>query len=388
MLRPQIPQYRVHLLSAATREIIQTIDMPYLETITSLKVMSLEVSEHTHEQRDMVVAGTTFMRGEDSPAKGAVTVFDIIDVVPDPDKAESGIKLQVVAREETKGAITALTGFQGGLIGTAQGQKIMIRGLKEDGSCLPVAFLDAQAYTTELKTFGHSDLWLAGDACKGVWLGGFTEEPYKLQVFNRTAAKDEMEVLAADFLPSPDGALYICVLDRDMNLRVLQYDPENPRADSLGGVTMRLLHKGRFHIGSLATGMAVVPSSLLPADAQMTNGHAESEPQRLFQVLATFADGSMGLITPLDEATFRRLSALQSQLASVLEHAGGLNPRAYRAAESEGLGGRGVVDGSLVQRIGELGTTRRAELLGRAGMDVWSLGSDLEIVGGGGLSYL
>lgn len=46
------------------------------------------------------------------------------------------------------------------------------------------------------------------------------------------------------------------------------------------------------------------------------------------------------------------------------------------------------MDGSIVQRIGELGSTRRAEVLGRAGSDAWLLRSDLEIIGGGGLGWL
>lgn len=49
----------------------------------------------------------------------------------------------------------------------------MVRGLREDGSCLPVAFLDVQCYMTSLKTLGSSKLWLAADAWKGLWFGGF-----------------------------------------------------------------------------------------------------------------------------------------------------------------------------------------------------------------------
>jgi cleavage and polyadenylation specificity factor subunit 1 len=60
-----------------------------------------------------------------------------------------------------------------GLVGTAQGQKLMIRGLREDGSCLPVAFLDAQCYIASLKTLASSKLWIAADAWKGLWFGGF-----------------------------------------------------------------------------------------------------------------------------------------------------------------------------------------------------------------------
>ncbi|WPH02696.1 Hypothetical protein R9X50_00556200 [Acrodontium crateriforme] len=401
-LRPQIPLYTVYIISAKTQEVVGTVEMPYTETITALKVMSLEVSEHTHEQRSMVVVGSAALRGEDMPARGAVTVFDIINVVPDPDRPETGIKLKIFSREETKGAITAVDAFPGGLIGTAQGQKIIVRGLKEDGSCLPVAFLDAQCHTSTLKSLGKSGMWLAADAWKGLWFGGFTEEPYRLTTLSKSITN--MEVMTAEFLPF-DGQLFLLVIDASMDLHVLQYDPENPK--SLSG--QRLLHRCTFHLGHFPSSMTLVPSTLAPFTEQAqqveTNGNDEMEDGEtlgspaapappLNHMLITTQTGSIGLLTPVDEDTYRRLSALQTHLTSILEHAAGLNPRAYRESETSNIKNEtagvrgGVVDGSLVQRIGELGSARRAEVLGRAGADGWMLRSDLEIIGGGGLGYL
>lgn len=392
-LRPQVPQYTIHLVSAKSHQRLQSVELGYLETVTALKVMSLEVSENTHEQKDLVVVSTAAQRGEDMPAKGAVILYDIIDVVPDPDVPESGFQLHQLAREQARGAITSIAGpLPGGFLGTAQGLKLMVRGLKEDGTCLPVAFLDAQSYTHTLKVLPGRGMWLAGDAWKGLWFGGFTEEPYKLTVMGKSP-KSKMEVMTAEFLPF-DGALYILIMDADNDLHVLQYDPENPK--SVGG--MRLLHRSTFHIGHLVTNMLLVPSSLKPFESQdrdMANGtngnneEATRAPPSLHHILATSRSGSVGLITPLDEAAYRRLSALQTHLTAILEHAAGLNPRAYRAVEAESFGGaRGVVDGSLVNRIGELGAAKRADVLGRAGSDGWVVRSDLEIVGGGGLGYL
>lgn len=319
------------------------------------------------------------------PAKGTVTVLDIIDVVPDPDRDESGVKFHVFSAEDTKGAITALESFPGGLVGTAQGQKLMVRGLKEDGSCLSVAFLDAQCHATVLKTLQGRGLWLLGDAWKGLWFGGFTEEPYKITVLGKS--RTDIEVISAEFLPF-DGQLYILIVDSDTDLHVFQYDPENPKTIS----GMRLLHRSTFHLGHFPTSLTLIPSTLAPAaqqDAALTNGHAENESASLFHVLVTSQTGAVGLITPLDEGAYRRLSALQTHLTSILEHTASLNPRAYRAAvEGEGFGGRGIVDGSLVRRIAELGAAKRSDVLGRAAGDAWSLRSDLEIIGGGGLAYL
>jgi len=392
-LRPQVPQYTIHLLSAKTHRVIHSYALPYTETITQLKVMPLEASELTHEQKTFVVVGSAQQRGEDMPAKGAVSVFEILDVVPEPDDDESGVQLHLVAREEPRGAVTAIESFAGGLIGTAQGQKLMVRGLKEDGSCLPVAFLDAQCQMVTLKTLARSGMWLAGDVWKGLWFGGFTEEPFKLTILGKS--RTHMEVVCAEFLPF-GGELYILVVDADMNLHVLQYDPENPK--SLSG--MRLLHRSTFHLGHFPTSMTLVPSTLAPFASQqeaLPSGHADSEMEEdsapslstpLFHVLVTTQTGSINLITPVDETTYRRLAAVEQHLTSILEHPAGLNPKDYRAIESEGFGARGMVDGSIIQRIGELGSARRAEVLGRAGSDVWTLRSDLEIIAGGGFGWL
>lgn len=145
--------------------------------------------------------------------------------------------------------------------------------------------------------------------------------------------------------------------------------------------------------------MTLLPSTLSPFSVQpVSNGDDDDDedspsPPRssapeLHHILVTTQSGSIALVTPLDEATYRRLSALQTTLSSILEHPAGLNPRAYRAVESEGLGSRGVVDGDLICRVGELGAGKRAEVLGRAGAETWGIKSDLEIITGRGLSYL
>lgn len=386
-VRPQVPQYTLHLLSAKSHRVLHSMEMPYTETITTLKVMQLEASELTHEVKSFVVVGSAQQRGEDMPAKGALTVLEILDVVPEPDDEETGVKLHVMSREEPRGAVTAIETFLGGLIGMSQGQKLMVRGLKEDGSCLPVAFYDGLCQMVSLKTFARSGMWLGADIWKGLWFGAFTEEPYKIRVLGKS--RTHMEVVCADFLPA-DGQLFILIVDADMDLHVLQYDPENPK--SLSGT--RLIHRSTFHLGHFPTSMTLVPSTLAPfAEQPLTNGDAEEntpppQPTPLFHILVTTQTGSIGLVTPVDETTYRRLGAVEAHLTSILEHAAGLNPREYRAIDSEGFGARGIVDGSIVQRISELGSTRRAEVLSRAGSDAWLLRSDLEIIAGGGLGWL
>ena len=50
------------------------------------------------------------------------------------------------------------------------------------------------------------------------------EEPYKMMLFGRS--RHLLEVLAADFMPF-EKQLHIIVADADMNLQVLQFDPDS-----------------------------------------------------------------------------------------------------------------------------------------------------------------
>ncbi|KAL9052547.1 MAG: hypothetical protein Q9206_004271 [Seirophora lacunosa] len=173
-LLPQVEQGTVKLLDHRTWSIIDEYPLATGEVVMAIKTMNLEISENTHERRPLIVVGTAVIRGEDLPAQGRIYVFNVIPVVPDPDRPETGHKLKTVAKEEIKGAVTALSeiGTQGFLL-AAQGQKCMVRGLKEDGSLLPVAFMDMQCYTSVVKELKGTGLCLMGDAVKGVWLAGY-----------------------------------------------------------------------------------------------------------------------------------------------------------------------------------------------------------------------
>lgn len=141
--------------------------------------------------------------------------------------------------------------------------------------------------------------------------------------------------------------------------------------------------------------MTLVPSTLSPLNtviedaanstAADPNGAQPRAPLR--HVLMTTQSGVIALLTPLDEQTYRRLGALQTHLTNLLDHPCGLNPRGYRAVESEDFG-RGIVDGTVLRRWCELGSQKRAEAAGKLGTEEWVVGSDLELVGGGGLAFL
>lgn len=212
------------LLTPSNWSIIDSVEMEPYEIAMCVETLNLEVSEATNERKQLIAVGTALTRGEDLPTRGRVYVYDIADVIPEPGRPETNKKLKLVAKEDIpRGAVTAISevGTQG-LMLVAQGQKCMVRGLKEDGTLLPVAFMDMNCYVTSVKELPGTGLCVMSDAFKGVWFTGYTEEPYKMMLFGKSA---KLEILAADFLP--DGKeLFIVASDADGNIHILQFDPE------------------------------------------------------------------------------------------------------------------------------------------------------------------
>ncbi|KAJ4372482.1 mRNA cleavage and polyadenylation factor subunit [Neocucurbitaria cava] len=381
--KPHIERGVLKLMDEKTWTTIDTHALDPQEVVLCIKTLNLEVSETTHQRKDLIAVGTSIVHGEDLATKGRIRIFEIITVVPEIDRPETNKRLKLILKDEVKGAVSAISelGTQGFLI-MAQGQKCMVRGLKEDGTLLPVAFMDMQCYVTTLKSLPGTGMLLMGDAFKGVWFTGYTEEPYKMALFGRS--KHHLECMAVDFMPF-EQQLHIIVADADMNLQVLQFDPDNPKSQA----GSRLLHKSTFHTGHFPASMHLVQSSLKMSSASEFGG-AQSDPfamdttedaagpaQPLHQILCTSQSGTLALITPLSESSYRRLSNLTAYLANTLDSACGLNSRAFRAGDSveggwdAGISARGMLDGNVLMRWGELGEQRRREGLGKYGGDEW-----------------
>lgn len=223
--KPMAERGSLRLVSQNKWTVIDQVEMEPCEILMCVKSLSLEVSESTKERRELIVVGTAISKGEDLPIRGRIHVYDLASVIPEPGRPETNKKFKLVAKEDIpRGGVTAISGIGNqGFVLVAHGQKCTVRGLKEDGSLLPVAFMDMSNYVTSLKEIPGTGLCVISDAFKGVWFTGYTEEPYKMMLFGKSNTR--LEVLNADFLP--DGKeLFIVAADADANLHVLQFDPE------------------------------------------------------------------------------------------------------------------------------------------------------------------
>lgn len=173
--KPRVERGVLKIIDEKTWTEIDSHVLDPQEVVLCVETLNLEVSETTHQRKDLIAVGTSIVHGEDLATKGNIRIFEVINVVPDPERPETDKRLKLIVKDEVKGAVSAVSelGTQGFLI-MAQGQKCMVRGLKEDGTLLPVAFMDMQCYVTALKNLPKTGMLLMSDAFKGVWFTGYT----------------------------------------------------------------------------------------------------------------------------------------------------------------------------------------------------------------------
>jgi len=321
------------------------------EFITALSCVTLETPSTETGSKEFIAVGTTINRGEDLAAKGSTYVFEIVEVVPDPALApKRWYKLRLRFRDDAKGPVTAVCGFNGYLV-SSMGQKIFVRAFDDD-RLVGVAFLDVGVYVTSLRTL--KNLLLIGDAVKSVMFVAFQEDPYKLVIL----AKDlnRVCVTSADFFFA-DEEMSIVTSDEEGVIRMYEYSPNDP--ESKDG--RFLLLRTEFHAQTEYRTSTLIARR--PKEDQVI-------PQA--KLICGSTDGSLKSLTPVDEATAKRLQLLQGQLTRNIQHVAGLNPKALRIVRNDFVSkplSKGILDGNLLSHFEGLPITRQNEMTRQIGTE-------------------
>ncbi|KAF7292889.1 Cleavage and polyadenylation specific protein [Mycena indigotica] len=313
------------------------------EFITALAIVNLETSSTESGNKEFIAVGTTINRGEDLAAKGTTYIFEIVEVVPDPTLApKRWYKLRLRFKDDVKGPVTALCGFNGYLV-SSMGQKIFVRAFDDD-RLVGVAFLDVGVYVTSLQTM--KNLLLIGDAVKSVMFVAFQEDPYKLVILARDLAR--VCVTRGDFFFA-EGEASMLTCDEEGVIRMYEYNPHDP--NSRDG--RHLLLRTEFH------GQCEYRASLTIAR------RVKEEPIPQAKLICGSTDGSLKCLTPVDDATAKRLQLLQGQLTRNMQHFAGLNPKAFRIVRNDFVSkplSKGILDGNLLAQYEALPLPRQVEM--------------------------
>ena len=312
-----------------------------------------------NDVRNYVIVGSGKYRVEDLATKGSWMVYEIIDVVPDPNQPEAKNRLKLVKSESSKGSILGSCNISG-RFSIVQAQRMLIRTIKKDGNAVPVAFTDTSLYAKDVKSF--ENMMIIGDALDGLSLYGFDAEPYRMLKLGKET--QNLSLTACDFIVL-EGNLYVIAADEDSVLHLLEYDPYDP--ESMKG--LKLLTRSVFRFNSYTTAMkmcdrkdsifSMLDTLAVPPDADLG-----------FEVIGCNIEGSFYKVTPVNEYTYRRLYALQNHISDKEYHWLGLNPKMNAVGNLSDimrLVKRPFIDLNLIKRYICMSEEKKAHISKRLG---------------------
>ncbi|KAK6454955.1 pre-mRNA 3'-end processing factor CF II [Scheffersomyces xylosifermentans] len=370
--KPRAIEYKgsIKLISPFNWSVIDTIELTDNEVGMTVKSMVLDVgssSKKFKNKKEFIVIGSGKYRMEDLSANGSFKIYEIIDIIPEPDRPETNHKFKEVFKEDTRGAVTAVCEVSGRFL-VSQGQKVIVRDLQDDG-VVPVAFLDTSVYVSEAKSFGN--LLILGDSLKSIWLVGFDAEPFRMIMLGKDL--QQLDVNCADFI-TKDEEIFVLIADNNNILHLVQYDPEDPT--SLNG--QRLIIKASFAINSQVTCLKSIPKS--EESYNHETGDKDTAVTGDFQTIGSTIDGSFFSVSPISESSYRRMYILQQQLTDKEFHYCGLNPRLNRfgglSLTVNDTNTKPMLDYDVIKGYGKLNEDRKKNLAAKVSakniyQDIW-----------------
>ncbi|KAI9088335.1 CPSF A subunit region-domain-containing protein [Phlyctochytrium arcticum] len=355
MYWPQISAYSLEIISPVTWETVDAIEMDEYEHILAIEAVELESKQTTTGRKSFLALGTGVVRGEDLATRGRIVVYDIIDIVPEPEHPFAKNRFKQLYVSEEKGPVTALCNVGGHLV-AAIGTKVIVYAFEDSESLTGIAFLDVNMYVNSLSSI--KNLIMVGDIMKSVWLLGFQEEPPKLALLGKDF--HALSVYGCEFLVD-DSSLALVVGDSESNVHVMTYSPYHIQSSS----GQKLIRRGDFHVGqhiSKMLSLRRIANDVNTRDQQVT--------------LIGTMEGGVSLLVPVSEKLYKRLYSLYSKMVNNLQHPAGLNPRGYRHVSAHARpstaatatpmtgppGPRLVLDGQMLYRYASLSVAQQKEL--------------------------
>ncbi|GAA5965654.1 hypothetical protein JCM3765_000915 [Sporobolomyces pararoseus] len=351
LLEPKNYQSTLELLVPGTWQAIDGYEFRQNEFVCTVKSVSLHSKSRANGMRDFIAVGTTVYRGEDLSAKGGIYIFEVIKVVPDPEKPRQDHVLKLRFFEDTKSIVGNVCDLNGYLF-LSMGQKLYARAFEQDEVLIAVGFLDLGVHVTSLTAL--KNFLLIGDAMQSVALVAFQEDPYKLVFLGRDYRPSR--IASANFLVNEGRVAFVTGDDKGV-LRMFEYDPSNIASHA----GQRLLCRTEYHAGSESI------STMLFAK------HSLNEDPKQNGILFGGIDGSIYTLVPVRDAVFKRLQSLQSTMTRHVLHFGGLNPRGYRIVKNDTVSRaitKGILDGDLLSKFEYLSVDVQTELAKVCGTDV------------------
>jgi cleavage and polyadenylation specificity factor subunit 1 len=361
-------QFAIRLLHPGSLERAWQHTLDPGEHVLSVRNAQLRNTK-TGALQSLLVVGTAFPGGEDTPCRGRALLFDVAWRM-DAKTGQPEWQGRLACAREAKMACTALSGLEGHLI-VAIGNKLIVHSW-DGADLLPVAFFDTPLHTVTINVV--KNFILLGDLQKGACFLRWKDTGREKLLTQLSKDFEQMDVLATEFLV--DGSrLSMLAADTTGNAYSFAYDPKS--LESWKG--QKLLTKAAFHVGSPVNRMVrfkIRPPEPRPPDHPQPYAAAELKAfQNRHAVFHGTLDGSLGIFVPVpDIEVFEKLQKLQRYLIAAVPQPAGLNARSFRQPKTfEGRPTRApapreILDGDVLANFERMPWRAQAAAAGAAGM--------------------
>lgn len=366
-LYPQIDKFTFVLVSPSNWQIVPEIqkEMDDWEHVMALKMVMLTYEGTQSGLKGYICMGTNFNYSEDITSRGRILLFDLIEVVPEPDKPWTKYKLKQIYSKEQKGPVSAVTSTMGLLV-TSVGQKVYLWQLK-DQELTGVAFIDTNIFIHQMTSI--KSIILVGDVYKSITVLRFQEQFRTLSIVSRDY--NPLMVYQVDYIVDNNNLAFLAS-DEEANFSIFMHQPES--RESHGG--QKLIRRADYHLGQKVNTMFRVACNF----KQKYDKKVVAYDNKHMTFFATL-DGGFGFILPLPEKTYRRLFMLQNVLLTHSAHLGGLNPKAFRTVKQWrkilANPARSILDGELIWQYMHLNHNDKLEIAKKIGTKVDEIYQDI-----------
>ncbi|KAK4535877.1 hypothetical protein CDCA_CDCA06G1902 [Cyanidium caldarium] len=314
------------------------------------------ISEH-----DVVVLGTTYLKGEHTSIRGRLHVFE---VSRQHGHGRTLYQMQRLAASEVKGAVSAVAPLKGGYISCSAGARLEVYKLVDDDMSCVSFYPGVNLFFSHVATL--KQYILASDMLHSVSFLFWRERNVSQNFLCRDDAAREL--VASEWLIRGTQS---CVVSVDTQGNVLQLSvPSATDAESRGG--QRMLLESSMHCGMRVNGVQ----------------RMRVQEEDVHVLWMGSVDGAVLLVTPVAPAVHQRLTALYARLALQPEaRRYALNVRGHRAFRALTYTGGGLdrprrtlLDADLLHHFITLDAVRRKELARELGVPVEQIFDDIAAV--------
>ncbi|KAF6003261.1 Cleavage and polyadenylation specificity factor subunit 1 [Cyanidiococcus yangmingshanensis] len=363
-----VDQHAVVLFARHSFEVLARYELEQTEVGLSMCSTRIRHFQRTADEevprfteRDVLVVGTTYVRGEDTTIRGRLLVFEISR---QEGHGRTLYQMQTLAATEVKGAVSSVAPIKGGFICCSAGPRLEVYKLIEDEMSCISYYPGINLFFSHVTTL--KQYILASDLRLGVSFLFWRERNVSQNFLCRDEAPREL--VASEWVMHGTQA---CVISADMLGNILELSIPSPLDPESGGGT-RMTFEAAMHIGSRANVLRRVRID----DPRIQE--ANNELPILWNthvVLVGTADGMISLICPLLRPTAKKLSLASLYLMLEPEvRKWALNARTFRTMRALTLRGglqksrRTILDGDVLQLYGFLDTPRRKEIARKLGV--------------------